>query len=119
MSDHAHPENASIREVQAVEKSLLDAMKAMEERLIAKIETGFALHDREHDEMIRRANERHSRIDSILHEEEAESLRAQGRSGIVRDLLGVLRALNEFRWLLAILIAGAAVLLGDLQLDIR
>lgn len=108
MSDHAHPENATIREVAAVEKSLLGAMKAMEERLVAKIDAGFKSHDAEHERMIQRANERHAAIDTILHEDEMAVAKQAGRVEMAVWPIRFLRAVNEFR----VLVLGTAALLA-------
>lgn len=119
MSDHSHPENASIREVQAVKDELLNALAAVQARLIDHIDRKFEQHEHEHAELTRRANERHARIDAILHDDEIAGARDVGRSAAAYDVLRFLRAINEFRWLIAMIVAAIAWMSGSVQVDVK
>ena len=119
MPDHQHPENATIREVQAVEKALLDAMREMEKRLVAKIDSGFAAHDAEHEALVRRANERHAAIDAILREEEMDEIRHAGQMEVATLPIRLLEYANHYKWLIGMLLAFIGWLLkGDASITI-
>ena len=120
---HAHPDLASIREVQAVKDDLLKAIAAMEARLMVAIREGFDAHNREHgseDQELRRLlAERdiaHDRYDSHIRATElrdaTSSARWQGREEVASVPIKVLRYLNEFRWLVAIIAALLTLLFG-------
>src|SRR5512138_1101018 len=93
MPMHNHPENASIREVQAVKDELLEAMDAMENRLLAAIERASQRHQEEHAEDDRRfealtveADAKHrvydSHVQSSLLEDATDAARRAGREEI-------------------------------------
>ena len=90
---------ASVRELYAVEKSLLAAMAAMEARLVAKIEETAELHEG-----------RHQPIDDFLAAEEIAAIRHRAQVETMTLPLRVLRILSENRWVLALLLAALAFL---------
>jgi hypothetical protein len=112
---------ATIREVHAVEATLLRELRAMEERLTAKIEAANVHHEGTHDLMRRTADERHQVIDDFIEGQlMAAKLRegaALGRSGLIGQTYTVLRVVNEFRWLIAIAIAALVAATSGLHLD--
>lgn len=113
---------ATIREVHAVEATLLKEMRAMEDRLAAKIEHANEVHDSTHDHMRRRADERHARIDEYIETQllaaATEQGAARGRSGAFGQAYAVLRLINEFRVLIGIGIATALLLLNDIHVTL-
>jgi hypothetical protein len=122
------------RELFTVERALLKAMAEMEERLTAKIDNGHAAletkideanrtHDSVHSEMRRRADDRHSTLDNalagLLRTEEVQAAEEAGRSAVYRQALALLRAVNEFRWLIAMIVAVILLLTQDLHITVQ
>lgn len=115
---HTHPESASIRELTAVKDALLQEMGAMEGRLAKKIDEAFHVHAQEHAEIAAHATVRHNTIDDFMSKfHHAEDV-AVGRSQALGWGISLLRAINEFRWLIAVIIAALAFMLGDLEITL-
>ena len=90
---------ATVREMYVVKDVLLVEMRAMEDRLTARIEGSAREHERHHGP-----------IDALM---EARVLGAKFRAGQMSALsvpLRTIEALNRYRWLIAIAIGGVAFL---------
>lgn len=116
------PPFASIRELYAVKDELLHEMRAMEARLAEKIEEANTHHDIIHEAMRTRADDRHRRIDDYMADQKATQLlitgRSEGQSRVAAQVLFALRALNEFRWLIALVITGLIIMLNNVSVSI-
>ena len=96
---------ATVRELYAVKDALLAEMKAMELRLALRIDAANEHHDGIHDSMRAAADTRHRRIDDFISAEDTAAAVDAGRSTAFRQIAGALRTVNEFRWLLAMIVA--------------
>jgi hypothetical protein len=93
-------------------------MAAMEGRLSKKIDEAFHVHAQEHAEIAVHATIRHNTIDDFMAKFRTAEARAEGRSALVANTLAALRAINEFRWLIAAIITALVFVLGDLKITI-
>ena len=92
---------ATVREMYAVKDVLLAEMRAMEDRLTAKIEGSAREHER-----------RHKPVDDFM---EAQVLVTKFRAGQMSALslpLRAVEALNRYRWLI-VMVFGAMAFLTD------
>lgn len=112
----------TVREMYQVKDALLAEMKAMESRLTERIDHANDAHSTVHAEMTRRADQRHALIDTFLaHEAQEDAVKAAlmtGRSDAYRQIVGVLRLVSEFRWLIVLVATALLVLSGNVRINL-
>jgi hypothetical protein len=113
---------ATVREMYAVKDDFLRELRAMELRLTAKIDQANSAHDAVHTDMRSRGDDRHRRIDDFLTAEQrqdaVDAALLAGRSNAYRSMIAGLRIANEFRWLIAIIVAGLLLFTNGVHLSV-
>lgn len=126
---HEHPEYATIREVLAIKDDILKSVTTSQRTIQDSIKAGFDSHAKEHanglvlsreshQELEGMINDLRDRVDSFLEQKDHQVYFRQGQLSAVNYLLATLKILNEYKWLLILIVSGIAMMLGNLQIGI-
>ena len=110
---------ASIRELNATERRLTATIEGVKNELLTAIRAEDDRHEATHKAMRALGEERHRRIEDFLGKEALDDAKRTGMMTVGVGAIRVLRALNEFRWLLAILAVAIGLLLGGFDISIQ